>query len=57
MSILNVVRLLFFIILITLAFADLTRSTVIGLIFCAFVLGLIISGYWVHYIIFGSDYK
>jgi len=54
---LNIVRILFFIILIILAFTDLTKSTVVGLIFCEAILGLIIAGCWVHYIIFRRDYE
>ncbi len=57
MSELNIVRLLFFIILIILAFADLTKGTVVGLIFCEAILGLIIAGCWVPYIIVGRDYN
>jgi len=56
MSDLNIVRLLFFLILFILAFADLTKPTTVGLIFCELILGFIIAGAWVHYILFGRDY-
>jgi len=56
MSDLNIVRLLFFLILFILAFADIAKPTIVGLIFCELILGLIIAGSWTHYILFGRDY-